>query len=101
MRPIREGFFCAIFWLITRFLFLDTVFPICTLINMMVLCIYGRITDQLERERPRHITVGDPRGLGCPQCISQVWGSEICGEPSYESWRALIGLDCQLLGSEP
>ena len=51
MRPVKEGFSSAIFWLRTGFLCLDTVFPIYTLKNMMVLCRYGRIMDQLERER--------------------------------------------------
>ena len=78
---------------------MNEIFAICRLTKMMVLCRYGRYTDQVERERPRYITDENPSGSGCPSCIGKVWGSEICGEPSDESWGALVGLDCQLLGS--
>ena len=98
MRPDREGFFYVIFWLRTRFLCLDSLFPICTLTNMMVLCRYGRIMDQMERKRPERIAIGDLGGSRCPQCTGQVWGSEFCGEPFDERWGALVGSDCQLLG---
>ena len=97
----KKGGFSAIFWLRTEFLCVDTVFHVCTLTNFMILCIYGRYTDQLERERPGHIMVRDSSGLGCPSCVGQVWGFEISGEPTDESWGALVGPNFQLLGSRP
>ena len=66
---------------------------------MMCLCRYGRYTGQLERERPGYITVRDLGRSGCPSCIGQIWGSQVCGEPVDESRGIITGPDYQLLGS--